>query len=436
MTETQDSRLPGTRCDAAIHHLVARAVDSATEMISITDADNRFIFVNKAFLEGYGYTEEEILGQRPSILRLPEENGTIGAEISHMTREGGYDGELFNVRKDGTLMPVHLSTSVIRDGTGSIAGLIGVARNIEQKRQAEEALRTAERRFQHLFEEISSERRADRVSPPPAEELMTGLADGINKLVEKMRNNLRHAMSFSSFASHELRAPLAILRAQLEEALSARATQDDLRVAVMSAYNEILRLARVTNNLINLSAMQAGVYEPNLSSVQFRDFCEKFCHTAKMLARERDVQLEISGEQGITIELDADLFRQVLVNLFDNALKHVSKGGRIEIAYRAQQERLALRISDNGPGIRPEDLPKIFDTFYRGNAANKEARGAGLGLSMAKWIVQIHGGTIDVESEVGKGTTFAISVPLRQQSSSSRSTKIGKSVPPSQTLPA
>jgi len=395
--------------------LLAKAVEDTSEMISITDLDNRFVFVNKSFKEFYGYTEEEILGKDPGFLQPPGRQPDLLNEIYVRTRSGGWLGELVNVKKDGSRFPIMLSTSRIEGGEGRILGLIGVARDISDQKKAEEALRQAEDRFEHLFTDIrdgiNEAGREIQESGDSLDVRMRGLALKINDVTEKMRHQIQQVISFSTLAAHELRTPVTIIRHQLENVFDAGTPLKDLRKTLFSVYDETLRLTRTIEQFLTIGTLQSGTIQLKFRKLAFRELLKNFYDEALLLSRKKNVSVVLAMGPDVTICGDEDQLRQMLFNLFDNALKHTPSGGRIGLASSVRDETIYVEFSDSGSGIPRELLPRIFDPFFRAPSEGVAIRGAGLGLTYVKWIVHAHKGSISVQSEIGKGTTFLIQFP-------------------------
>lgn len=234
----------------------------------------------------------------------------------------------------------------------------------------------------------------------------------INEVIEKMRNSMRQVLSFSSLASHELRTPLAIVRNQVEEALRSEMPAEEQRENLVSIYDEILRMKRIVDDLLSLGTMQAGTFKIKLELVAMQALLDEFYEEACLLAREKNISVLL--EPGVQIFIQADMMRirQVLFNLLDNALKHTPANGCIRLKCDLQDGRVRLRFADTGSGIPPQAVQKIFDPFYRRTLDGFSSHGAGLGLALVKWIIEAHHGLVTVQSEIGKGTTFTITLPL------------------------
>jgi PAS domain S-box-containing protein len=395
--------------------LLANAVECTSDMICITDLDNRFVFVNRAFLEKYGYTEAEVLGRTPEILFSRRHKKSLREKIYRETRKGGWTGELFDVKRDGTEFPISLSTSTIRDGRGHIVGLVGVARDITERKRAERALQEANRRFENLFAGPDSTLAA---APSSADDLasvtmMDDLAARIDRVVGRMRAGMKQSLSFASLASHELRTPLTIIRHELEEVMRAKTPPGAMRKALFSVYDEILSLGGIIDSLISLSTLLSGTFRLDRKRLDFNTFVREIFESLVPITTQKGIRLTIECQEPIMVEFDPDRFRQVLFNLFDNAVKFSRDGGEITVGTLIQGDDMLLRFTDTGSGICPEDLPHIFEPFYQGGKSGGVPSGSGLGLALVRLIVEAHTGSIEVSSGPDKGTTFYIRVPTR-----------------------
>lgn len=248
----------------------------------------------------------------------------------------------------------------------------------------------------------------------PPKEAIWVLVGPVNKVIEKMRQSMRQMLSFSSLTSHELRTPLAIVRAQLESSMQPQLAAETYRKILISVYDEVLRMSRVVDDLLNLANLQAGTFKLDRQRVEWRAFLHAFHDEAVLLCRAKNIALTMTPGPPLWVTIDAMRLREVLFNLLDNALKHTPENGYIRLSYESDAEVMTLRFADSGTGIHSDDLTKIFDLFYR-PAHNNNASGSGLGLTLSRWIVEAHQGAITVQSEVGRGTTFIIKLPLPPQ---------------------
>ncbi|MBV9280841.1 MAG: sensor histidine kinase, partial [Chloroflexi bacterium] len=217
-------------------------------------------------------------------------------------------------------------------------------------------------------------------------------------------------------ASHELRTPLALIRANAEMVLRHG---DRLPPADGELVAEIIRetdhLHRLVSDLLTLARADTGQVALSTRPVDFRALVSEVHEDLHYIAESRGISSHVALDGPVIVEGDETRLRQLLLILLDNALKYTDQGGHVDVALRRDDNRARLMVSDTGIGIPAEDLPRIFDRFFRVDRAREhESGGTGLGLAIAKWIVDAHHGTIKAESEVGKGMRFVVDLPATQ----------------------
>lgn len=229
--------------------------------------------------------------------------------------------------------------------------------------------------------------------------------------------------SFLSTVAHELRTPLAAIQGYSEALMSRDDASQEIRAEFLGIINrEARRLALLINDLQDLARLEAGRADWNTEPHEIPPLVAQAAATMEILARDRGLDLQVSAPSGLPrIDVDANRLLQVLTNLIGNAVKFTDPPGRIEVSARLEEfgrDRAAagpaVRISvrDTGCGISPEDLPHIFDRFYRGGGSGDRVEGTGLGLAIAKEIVERLGGRLWAESVPGSGSTFHVTLPV------------------------
>lgn len=237
------------------------------------------------------------------------------------------------------------------------------------------------------------------------------LSEAFNDMIKKLNRNEEIRRSLVADVAHELRTPLAILQGKLEsiqEGITAPTEE-----TILELTDEVYRLTRLVKDLQQLSLAEAGKLKLNLSPVNLNELIDKVCHNFKWLAEEKGIMLHHDHiPSNCSPRVDADRMTQVFVNLIGNALRHTPLGGIVEVSAQQQGDLLLIRVADTGKGIPAEKLPHIFDRFYKADASRSRGEsGTGLGLSIAKGFIEAHGGVITVESQVGRGTLFLITIP-------------------------
>ncbi|PGS47545.1 ATP-binding protein [Bacillus sp. AFS041924] len=227
--------------------------------------------------------------------------------------------------------------------------------------------------------------------------------------LEKMRKD------FIAHVSHELRTPISLLQGYSEAIVDGVAeSKEEMQELSQIIYDESLRMGRLVNDLLDLARMENGFTKLNREFVPIIQFVDRILRKFKGLSKEKNIKLfgEIDNVSHLNIYMDEDRMEQVFTNLIDNAIRHTNENGRIIVTVFQDETSTTFKFIDSGAGISNEDLPFVFERFYKADKARTRGRsGTGLGLSIAKNIVNAHGGSIQVFSEVGQGTTFKVKLP-------------------------
>jgi signal transduction histidine kinase len=220
--------------------------------------------------------------------------------------------------------------------------------------------------------------------------------------------------AFVADASHELRTPLSLIRANAE--LLQRHSEQAVR-ANMPALNDIIRetdgLSTLVSQMLTLAKADAETTPFVFTEVALHHLVEDVGKQVRMLTDKKGLQLDVRVDGPVRVRGDEVRLRELLLILLDNAIKFTDAAGTVELTLEADGGKAVLRVRDSGSGIPPEALPHVFDRFYRADKARSQAEGgAGLGLAIAKWIVESHRGSIGVDSHPGTGTTFTVELPI------------------------
>ena len=231
---------------------------------------------------------------------------------------------------------------------------------------------------------------------------------------ERLHDKLRK--DFIANVSHELRTPISLLQGYSEAIVDDVAgTEEDQKEIAKIIYDESLRMGRLVNELLDLARMEAGHTELNKSNVNIEDFCGRVIRKFHGYAKDDGLTLS-TNTVGANPELfiDVDRMEQVLTNLLHNAIRHTEQGGTVALNVRLHADSVEMDVTDTGSGIKEEDLPFVFERFYKGDKARTRGRsGTGLGLAIAKNIIEAHKGELSVHSRMNKGTTFSIVLPRK-----------------------
>ncbi len=240
---------------------------------------------------------------------------------------------------------------------------------------------------------------------------LAGLADAFDQMLERLEESFDRLSRFSGDLSHELRTPIANLRGEAEVLLGRARTADEYRQAVESALEEYGRLSRLIDNLLLLARADSAELGLQTTPLDLHHELESIARFYETSAEDKGVALT-SGGQGV-VASEPVFFRRMVGNLVDNALRYTPRGGSISLTANIIPGRFVeVAVSDTGEGIAPEHLNRVFDRFYRvDSSANTAAKGFGLGLSIVKSIMKLHGGEVTIESRPGHGTRVALKFP-------------------------
>lgn len=325
-------------------------------------------------------------------------------------------------------------TELLRAGSGEPVGIVQVARVTESVRDPVSILlviliaegivatalaviagiwlsRGAVKPLQKVVDvaaeiQASDLRRRIGASGEPAE--VQKLADTFDAMLERLDHAFQEQRNFVMDVSHELRTPLTVLKGNIDVMLMDKHLDAESRELYERMSGEVARLIRLTSNLLYMASADAG-REPERKPVELDVVCLEVVRQSRDL--RHDVKVALGEEDQVTVLGDRDQLKQMVLNLVENAIKYTPSGGEVTISLQKNEKHAEMRVKDTGPGIPPEVVPHIFQRFYRGNQRGLLG-GTGLGLAIADRIARAHGGDIRVESEVGKGSVFAVSLPV------------------------
>ena len=266
---------------------------------------------------------------------------------------------------------------------------------------------------------ISAANLNDRLAEPQSGDELQALAETLNGMLGRIEDAFRHMTQFTANASHELRTPLALMRTTSEVALlSANGSAATYREALHRILRETEKSTDLLDDMLRLARADSAACPLALELVEIGPTIEQACEGVEPLAREKNLDLTFGEWAGTAwVAADSGHLHRLWLILLDNAIKYTPAGGSIQVGWRlASPNTVVCEVKDSGFGIAESDIPHIFERFFRADKArSREQSGAGLGLSIARWIVDAHHGTIEVESAVGLGSVFRVILPTISQ---------------------
>jgi heavy metal sensor kinase len=264
---------------------------------------------------------------------------------------------------------------------------------------------------------ITAENLGQRLEVVNPQDELGQLAETFNDTLARLEDSFKRTRQFSVDVSHELRTPLTILRGETELGLRLAKEPDEFRELLQSNLDEIKQMSRIIEDLLFLSKAEEGGLYLDLEEVELYEFIQELVLQFTPTARETGVALTFEGATPVLVRGDRARLRLILHNLLDNAVKYNKPGGTVRLVLSCEGGQAKVAVADDGVGIPAEDLPHIFDRFYRVDKdRNRSSGGSGLGLSLAKSFTAAHGGKITVTSALGQGSEFNVYLPLAKQS--------------------
>jgi PAS domain S-box-containing protein len=354
--------------------------------IFLLDKNGYILTWNKGAQKAKGYKADEIIGQHFSKFYQEEDIAADkpALELELAIRRGRVEDEDWRVRKDGSKFWANVVITTLYDGAGNHIGFAKVTRDLTQRKQQEDAVRHTNVQLRQQQREL---------------ELLNNSKD-----------------EFISLASHQLRTPATAVKQLL--GLLTEGLYGELPSHIANildrAYESNERQINIINSLLKVAQIDAGKVILHRSSVDMtqmaQDLLDEYSDT--FFSRKQNVELEVVGKQPITAYIDAEYMRMAISNLIDNASKYTHRKGKIWIRISQTSTRALVSISDSGVGISRADQKDLFTKFQRiPNEMSQAVGGSGLGLYWVQKVVELHSGTIEIDSEIGKGTTINLLLP-------------------------
>lgn len=260
---------------------------------------------------------------------------------------------------------------------------------------------------------ITSNNLSSRLSVPQSHDELQRLSETLNDMLQRLEAAFKRITQFTADASHELRTPVALMRTTAEISLRKPRDQEEYREALIQILRELERTSALIEKLMLLARADSGVEALQFARVDLAENLRVACRQGRTLAAAKQISFqEQIANSPVFVEGDAHALERLFLILIDNAVKYTPPGGQVTASLGDSNGFTVTEIRDDGIGIAEEDLPHIFERFYRADKArSREMGGVGLGLSIGQWIAQAHGGAIEVESAPGQGSVFRVRLP-------------------------
>lgn len=255
-----------------------------------------------------------------------------------------------------------------------------------------------------------------RLAEPTSYDELARLTVTLNAMLSRLEKSFGTLRRFTADASHELKTPLTVLRSGIERSLTHPTTSPEVMETLEETLLEVNRMAELVDSLLTLARADEGRAPLHLDDLDLSEMLAELAETASILGEQASVNVTVEvPPEPVRMHADRGRLRQLLQNLLSNAIKYTSAGGEVWIGSALDDGEVVFTVRDSGMGIAPGDLEHIFDRFWRADPARSRTGsrpGAGLGLAICRWTAEAHGGSIEVQSKPGRGTTFTVSLPL------------------------
>lgn len=262
----------------------------------------------------------------------------------------------------------------------------------------------------------SSSHLSGRIQLPKAKDEFYHLTVTVNNMLEALEENFLRERQFSSDAAHELRTPLSVILSHCEYCLDELKPEGKVAEEIKLIRNKTRQMSELVTNLLTISRQEKETFSPDYEEVDLQLLAESVAEELEEKAMAKSISIEVCSEMNnTTVIADMSMMTRMFMNIVDNAINYGKKGGYVKIILKDEENNICIKFEDNGIGIGKKEQKKIWNRFYQEDNSHSENKGYGLGLFMVKQVVVAHKGTIEVESEKGKGSTFIVMLPRGEE---------------------
>jgi heavy metal sensor kinase len=399
---------------------VAAVLEVVPDFLLVTNRDGRLLFASPdaraltfaEFEQLSGLTVAATGGPAQGRYRILPNGPTVHYVVRPIPEAGGQFGAIFagaDPRSAELGLEQLISTIILAFVIGIVPAVLG-GRWI-----AGRALEPVDRIITEVREITDGRSLHRRLAVPMVKDELGRLVETLNQMMTRLERSFAALRRFTADASHELKTPLTVVRAGVERAITRPDLPQETLAPLEETLQEVNRMTELLEALLTLARADEGRAELHRERVDLRTIVEDARETGELLAEPAGVAIEVrTPPEPVVLALDRSRVRQLVLNLLENAVKYTPRGGHVVVQLTSSDGRVLLTVADTGIGIAPGDVPHVFDRFWRADSARTrtgERPGAGLGLAICKWIAEAHGGTIEVQSRPGRGTTFTVGFP-------------------------
>jgi len=359
------------------------------DAVVVHDPDGQILDCNQAGCRRLGYTREELLKMHTWDIDTPEFGKGFKQRLQHQLNQGRHSFEGVHVTKDGRKIPVDINTSVIEYFNQKV--VLAIMRDITKRKQAEEKLNKSQERLKLAIDRLKE-------------------AHQRLQLLDTMKSD------FISIVSHDLRTPLTAIKNAasilIKGGIKKRQIDKIEKELLQIIINNTNRQTRLISDLLDISKIESGSMQMRMEDADLVVLLQEIKKSFQLQIEDKHIKQEWDLPESLPAQFDIERIRRVITNLIDNAIKFTPDQGEITIGLEDGNKDLIVSVEDTGVGIADEEQPHLFSKFYQAKSTvTQHKSGVGLGLVIAKGIVQSHGGKIGVTSKVGQGSKFYFSLP-------------------------
>ncbi len=396
----------------------------AQVLTAVDDQDEKFVFNDQVDLPDY--ISMCVVDSNKKIIFSTSggewlRNATVDSSEKTVYRNGTYTvlKETFKIEENTVTAIAAISSDYARQSLNTLKLLLCILSPIYLALSVAGAYILARRAIRPVSEitkaaeTISAGDLSKRITGISTKDEIQELADTFNTMLDRLQESFERERQFTSDASHELRTPVAVISACAEE-LEGNVKGEDAAQSLTAIQKESVRMNKIISQLLMLTRGYEGRYHIEKENLELFEVVGSVMDELSETANSSQIKLFNKVPKNCMLYADQSLMTQLLINLIGNSIKYGIQGGKVIVRATHSGEACTFTVSDDGIGIKKEELPHIFERFYRADKA-RDRSGSGLGLSIVKWIVELHNGKITVSSEYGKGTQVTISIPVKKQ---------------------